>query len=89
MLNEGIKCLSSQTDKEFYADFESVIVLLHCPYPESGMRLCNTTLIGLWSINGLLITCLYSRIFSYMKCPIGEAKSVSLNIHNYNQLTCK
>jgi len=54
MLNEGIKCLNSQTDKELYSDFESVIVLLLCLDPESGMRLCNTTLIGLWSVNGLL-----------------------------------
>jgi hypothetical protein len=68
MLNEGIKCLNSQMDKEFYPHFESVIVLLHCLDPEnvivllhcldpeSGMRLCNTTLIELWSVNGLLIT---------------------------------
>jgi len=24
-----------------------------------------------------------------MKHPIGEANSISINIHNYNQLTCK
>jgi hypothetical protein len=54
MLNEGIKCLNSQNDKEFYSDFESV-VLLYCLNPESGMSLCNTTLIGLWNVNGLLI----------------------------------
>jgi len=89
MLNEGIKWLNSLTDKECYSDFDSVIVLLHCLYPESGMRLCNTALIGQWSVNGLFITCFYSRIFSYMKHSVGEANSVSLNIHNHNQPTCK
>lgn len=55
MLNEGIKCLNSQTDKEFYSGFESVVVLLYCLDSESGMRLCNLTLIGLWNVNELLI----------------------------------
>ena len=89
MLNEGIKWLNSLTDKEFYSDFDSVIVLLHCLYPESGMRLCNTALIGQSSVNGLLNACLYNRIFSYMKHSVGETNSVSLNIHNHTQLTCK
>jgi len=34
MLNEGIKCLNSQTDKDFSSDFENAIVLLHCLDPE-------------------------------------------------------
>jgi len=89
MLTERIKCLNSLTDKEFYSDFDNVIVLLHCLYPESGMRLCNTALLVLWSVNRLLITCLYSRIFSHMKHSVGEANSIPLNIHNQNQLTCK
>jgi hypothetical protein len=62
-LSEGIKCSNSQLDKECYSDFESVCVLLSCLDPESDMRLYNTTLIGPWSVNGFLISCLYSRIF--------------------------